>query len=233
MGRYETEAMGLASAQATSTMQNYMNENSGSHKSAFDQFRETYNERVLSDFCKRILNNVYSKYANQESEAYLKEYYENFIEDIVPIFERINEECLNDPAFSSQLIKGEEYSKRIGTDISLVAFSPVRKLEKEMLYVPSSSQDQPNIIRLIAKEQIGSDEYPCYMITTDICDDGTIKTTPPQRMESAEIGEPVNMEETKIEVKDDIFTTQEVLMDLFQKAGIKEQSSEDSKAFSN
>ena len=68
MGKYETEAVGLAVAQQSSTMRDYMQGNSGDRQSVFEKFRETYNERVLSDFCNRILKNVYSKYSNQESE---------------------------------------------------------------------------------------------------------------------------------------------------------------------
>lgn len=229
MGIYQTEAVGLAVAQQNSTMRNYMQDNSGDRESVFEQFRKTYNDRVLSDFCDRILKNVYSKYANQESDIYLKEYYETFKEDLIPLFARINEECLNDPEFSSKLIKKEEYVKKIGSSISLASISPIRRLKKEILYIPASAPDEPNIFRLVAKEEIEASEYPYHIITTDICDDGTIKTTPPLRVESSGISQPVNLEETKIEVKDDIFTTQEILKDLFEKAGIKEPENDSGK----
>lgn len=228
MGKFETQETFLTVAQKERTMQNHMRGNSGDQASGFDSIQEDYINRVMSDFVSIVLESAFNEYMEQDR---LRKYYEEYKSDIVSVFSDINEDVLNDPEYSQDLITGKEYKKKIGSKISFLSFSPVRKLKMDLEYVPGIRADEPNKMRLTAREELTEEEYPCNHISIEIRDDGTINMNAPRRMENKDSEEPINFNDTQIPMNEAIYSSQEVFMDLFESSGIK--STEENKSFSN
>ncbi|MBR3210834.1 MAG: hypothetical protein IKF71_02720 [Bacilli bacterium] len=230
MGAIETQATHLAIAERERTMRNHMRDNSGDQVSGFAIFNDEYMKKVMQGFISLALDTAFN---DQLEKDRLRNYYEEFKEDISKYFEKINEETLEDPNYSDALITGREYTRSIGNKVSFISFSPVKKLQLDMQYVPGVRADDPNKIRLVAKEALTSEEYPCHIISIDIGDDKMINLNPPVKRDSQGVEEMVSVDDTEIPLNDDIFDTQDVFMDLFQKSGIKTQSEEENKSLSN
>lgn len=182
------------------------------------------------------------KYRNPEL---LKHFFIKNERDFIPIFEKMNEDCLNDSEFSNAIVNGELYSKNMGTERDHVLYYPPHHIGSvsndvymDLLYIPSASPEQPNKFRIDTKERLnGDEEYPYINFSVDIGDDESITYNQPIIVDKKNKDDDSSITKTPSDMssahiyfnKDGIEGLREMFMYLFEKTGIKEDTNKKGK----
>ena len=210
-------------------MRNFAKEDSSEKKKILDGIVKY----EYDTFITLIYNTICDNYNAFENGDRLRNYFNENEDDIIPIFERINEECLEDPEFSKSIQNGNLYSKKLGTEKDDVIFyvpnqvnSITHNISMDLSYIPSNKPNDLNMFRLDFKEKLTDIEYPYYNICIDITEDGNIiYHNPVEVKDNSLTSTPININDTHITITDGINSVRDVLVQVFEKAGIKEDVS--------
>ena len=237
MSNYNNYVRGLADSLEKSNMQMHMgtmtDDISSNHKEILQHIIDyEYNNFILLVYEASLGNN--EKFFDGDL---LKSFFVENERDLITIFSKMNEDCLNDPEFSKAIVNGKLYSKNIGSKKTDVLYYPPEslmgskknKVIMDLLYVPSISSEQPNRFRIDVKEILNqSNDYPYINFNVDIGDDGSITYNQPvlinkQDNNSNIVEIPSDMSQSHICFNEKgIEALSYMFMYLFEKTGIKE-----------
>lgn len=236
MSGYNNMVGKIASKLEDNNMQGHMNELAGNISPKRSKTIKNIVDNEYFSFINGVFETaLYTIDDNDNSDA-LKRVYEQFEDDLIPIFKEIDERCLDDERFSKCLARGELYSKTIGSNRNQVLFYPPGKdnpvkhdVVMKLLYIPSASPNEGNRFRIDVVENLSNiSNYPYINFSVDINDDGKIVYNEPVKIE-LNWGEgrkmtPVDWNSVHVKVSQNIEAVRDVLMDIFTKTGIKVNS---------
>ena len=234
-GNYVTK---LAINMQSSNMQRHMGENS---TYGLTSEREKILDNISKYIFKVFVDSIYRKITNQkieeDSENFLVEYFNDNERDLLPVFSKINEDCLNDPEFSKAIVKQLPYMKKIDTVKDNVMFyvpsrvdSVSHETKMDLLFLPSISNIDNNKFRLEFYERLSNTSfYPYIKFSIDFTDDKEIIFNKPEiidldnRLDMNSIKKiPATMSDTHIKIDDDLKPISDCFMNVFSKCGIIE-----------
>lgn len=252
MSNYNSYVGALASQEEKSTIQKYEgnlgNDPNSKRREILD--KELYNYSNISFV--NLLFAATFKNIHSYMPGDLPTWFHENENDIVSRFSKLNEDCLSDEAFSQAIKTGKLYTKKIGETTDEVYFRPnahdisgsiVHEAKLDMFYIPSKDSNSPNIIKLEVKEflcdRVSSQEgrVPFIKYSVEFGDSGSILTNKPVMVIGQRAGDKIvelvsancDISSSHIEVdrgnlskKSGIYIVRDVLMELFEKSGIKE-----------
>ena len=252
MSGYNSYVGELASREERSTVQKYMGDfGSDPNRKFRDELDErTYrynNEIFVNLIYKTLLSNIHSFISGD-----LASWFHEHESDIVSRFAKLNEECLDDESFSLAIQNNTEYCKVINEINNYVFFHPSNgvgsttqhAVKIRLLYVPCVDEHGPNVIRLEVNECLydknepEQQNMPFIKYYVDFGDDERIYFAKPvmiiSKKEENNIIElasaPCDMSVAHVKIdkgnlrdKPGTHIVRDVLMELFEKSGIKEK----------
>ena len=194
-------------------------------------------QKFIDYIFKTALDNRGKYYQGQE----LREWFNQNADDLIPIFTKMNEDCLNDSEFSNAIFNGTIYTKNMGYKNDYVLFNnPIKTgsskhgVVMNLLFIPSITPEQPNRFRIDVKEQLQENhEYPFISFSVDIADDGSITYNQPEIVDKHKqnddeiiVKRTSDMSLSHLKFNDiGINNIGNILMEIFEKTGIKEDTS--------
>lgn len=190
-----------------------------------------YNEFIRLIYLTTLTNR--EKYLDGEM---VKKHFSTSEDDLIPIFKKINDDCLDDPSLSNSITNGTPYAKKIGSEQNQIyyyipnhASSITHDVVMDLIYLPTIN-DEPNKFRIDVKE-MPSTTYPYLNFSVDIGDDGSINYNKPMIIDKPNKDDdsitrtPTDMSSAHIKFNEaGVKAVSDVLVDLFKKTGIKEDS---------
>lgn len=241
MSSYNNFIGKLASDQQNSNMQRHMGTMTDNISSTRQRILQNIINYEYSQFTRLIYETALGRHERYYEGKQLNNYLLNNENDLIPIFSTMNEDVLNDPEFSKALVNKTLYTKELAKEEDHILFYIPKKagsichdIYMKLLYVPSQSPDKPNAMRLEAGEQLLENrEYPYITFSVDIGDDGSITYNEPIMVEKRVrndkeeiIYTPSDMSYARLYFSDKgVQAVRDTLMTVFEKAGIKEETS--------
>lgn len=241
MNNYNSYVGKLASNLESNNMQKHMGTMTDNVSSKHGKILQN----IIDYECNEFINLIYKTALGNNEKYYdgepIKHFFIENEQDLLSIFSKINEDCLNDPEFSNAIVNGKLYTKNMGTKRDYVLYhlpnhvgSVSNDIYMNLLYIPSKSHEQPNKFRIDVKECLGGkQEYPYINFSVDIGDDESIVYNQPtivnkqnKEEDSSITRTPSDMSAAHIYFNEKgIESLKEMFMYLFEKANIKENTS--------
>ena len=240
MSSYDNYVGKLASDLQSSNMQRHMGTMTDNPSSEREDIIQGIKRYEYNTFTRLIYETVLGRFERYYDGKELNDCLIENERDLIPIFSKMNEDCLEDPEFSKALANKTLYTKEMAKENDHVLFYEKKRvwsishdIYMKLLYVPSQAPDKPNAMRLEAGEQLEErKEYPYITFSVDIGDDGSITYNEPMIIEKKMVdgkeeivNTPSDMSHSHIYFSDKgVEATRDVFMTIFEKAGIKEKN---------
>lgn len=240
MSNYNSYVGKLASSLESSNMQKHMGTMTDDMSPRHREILKKLIDYEYRGFISLIYNAALGNNQKYWDGELLKQFFVKNERDFLPIFLKMNEDCLNDPEFSKAIVNNELYAKNMGMEKADVLYYPPHhigsvsnRVHMNLLYVPSASLEQPNRFRIDVKEFLEKDEgYPYINFSVDIGDDEGITYNQPLLVEQKKKDDnvivtkiPSDMSLAHISFNEKgLEGLQEMFMYLFEKTGIKEDN---------
>ena len=245
MAGYNNYVGKIAGDLEKSNMQMHMRGMSGETPEGKKKILQSLIDYELSDFIYLIYDIITDHKDNEYDIETLSRFFTKNESDFIPLFTKMNEDCLNDPKFSEAIVNGELYTKKMGTRRDWLIYYPSRsgtgsvthEAKMDLLYSPTIYDVIPNKFRLEFTEVLNTNgEYPYITFSIDIGDDGSISFNEPIICDKQErngeiviVNKPSDMSKTHFILSNDIEIICNGFKTIFEKCGIKENRNTNSR----